>query len=121
MELYFSKFIFRVFGKIHDFVVLNWHILLLSFSDKVKNTAVRADWVPMISKGARVEYSIPGSGPVMYKGVTFDEGLVLLLVEPVRYNNLKSADLNNVSFLLFLCECSMWYSDINFLIFFFRL
>jgi hypothetical protein len=69
-------------------LLLNWHILLLSFPDKVKNTAVRADWVPMIAKDARVEYSIPGHGPVVYKGVVFDEGLVLLLIEPVRYTTI---------------------------------
>jgi hypothetical protein len=63
-------------------LLLNWHILLLSFTDEINNTAISSDWVPMIAKAARIVYSIPDECPVLHGGVVFDEGLVLLLVEP---------------------------------------
>jgi hypothetical protein len=58
---------------------------------------VRASWTPFIMEKARLVFSIPGEGPVIKDGVVFDESLVLLLVCPVRYNNLKSSDFSNVS------------------------
>lgn len=78
-------------------VLLKWHVLLLNILDEIKHTAVRAAWTPFIMKKARLIFSIPDEGPVIKDGVVFDESLVLLLVRPVRYNNLKSSDFGNVS------------------------
>ena len=64
--------------------LLNYHILLLLFPDKINNTAISSNWwVPMIAKAARIAYSIRDGYPVVHDGVVFDEGLVLLFVEPV--------------------------------------
>ena len=58
---------------------------------------MRATWTPYIMNKARLAFSIPGEGTVIKDGIVFDESLVLLLVRPVRYNNLKSSDISNVS------------------------
>jgi hypothetical protein len=63
----------------------------------VKSVAVSADWLGNILQGydkldtdTKTEYE--------NVGVAFDQRLVLMLVRPLRYSNLKSSDINNVSF-----------------------
>jgi hypothetical protein len=63
----------------------------------VKSVAVSADWLGNILQGydkldtdTKTEYE--------NVGVAFDQRLVLMLVQPLRYSNLKSSDINNVSF-----------------------
>ena len=64
----------------------------------MKSVAVSADWLGNILQGydkldmdTKTEYE--------NVGVTFDQRLVLMLVRPLRYSNLKSSDINNVSFI----------------------
>jgi hypothetical protein len=63
----------------------------------VKSVAISADWLGNILQGydkldtdTKTEYE--------NVGVTFDQRLVLMLIRPLRYSNLKSSDINNVSF-----------------------
>ena len=63
----------------------------------MKSVAISADWLGNILQGydkldtdTKTEYESVG--------VTFDQRLVLMLVWPLRYSNLKSSDINNVSF-----------------------
>ena len=63
----------------------------------MKSVAVSTDWLGNILQGydkldtdTKTEYESVG--------VTFDQRLVLMLVWPLRYSNLKSSDINNVSF-----------------------
>ena len=63
----------------------------------MKSVAISADWLGNIWQGydkldmdTKTEYE--------NVGVTFDQRLVLMLVWPLCYSNLKSSDVNNVSF-----------------------
>ena len=75
----------------------------------MKSVAVSADWLGNIWQGydkldtdTKTEYE--------NIGVAFNQRLVLMLVRPLHYSNLKSSDVNNVSFVcvgMFLfCEIS---------------
>ena len=66
-------------------------------SNKVKHVAISTDWLVNIqdhynkmNPQTRTEYE--------QFGVTFDQRLVLILIKPIQYSNLKSSDVNNVSF-----------------------
>ena len=70
----------------------------------MKSVAVSADWLGNILQGydkldtdTKTEYE--------NVGVTFDQRLVLMLIWPLHYSNLKSLDINNVSFVLFVLVC----------------
>jgi len=65
--------------------------------DTVKATAVSSTWLPAITTAAREKYKISEMKVVKKDGIVFNERMVLLLVLPIRYNNLKSSDVNNVS------------------------
>ena len=63
----------------------------------MKSVAVSADWLGNILQGydkldmdTKTEYE--------NVGVTFNQRLVLMLIWPLHYSNLKSSDVNNVSF-----------------------
>jgi|FrelakmetLWP11LW_1041352.scaffolds.fasta_scaffold11106_2 hypothetical protein len=66
-------------------------------SDEVKATAVSSTWLPKIIEAARSKYKISEDKTVEKDGIVFDERMILLLVLPIRYNNLRTADVNNVS------------------------
>ena len=81
-------------------------------SDKVKYIAASTVWLDNIQNGlnklnpnTRTEYE--------KVGVAFDERLVLMLVLPIRYCNLKSLDVNNVSF---ICVGMFLFREILFMI-----
>ena len=63
----------------------------------MKSVAVSADWLGNILQGydkldmdTKTEYE--------NVGVTFNQRLVLMPIRPLHYSNLKSSDINNVSF-----------------------
>ena len=63
----------------------------------MKHVAISTDWLVNIqdqynkmNQDTRTKYE--------QFGVTFDQRLVLILVQPICYSNLKSSDVNNVSF-----------------------
>ena len=81
-------------------------------SDKVKDIVASADWLDNIQNclkkmnpETRTEYE--------KVGVAFDQRLVLMLVLPIRYCNLKSLDVNNVSF---ICVGMVLFREILFMI-----
>ena len=73
----------------------------------MKGTASSSTWLPKVKEQARVHFRIRDySDIITADGVVFDESLVLMLVLPIRYSNLKSADVMNVNILsnvLFFC------------------
>ena len=68
---------------------------LCSVTDLVKGTAVNSMWPQQFRECARAAY-----GAIEKDGVVFDESSVLLMILPIRFANLKSSDINNVSWLL---------------------
>ena len=63
----------------------------------MKSVAISADWLGNIQQGYD---KLDTDTKTKYEkvGVAFDQRLVLMLVQPLRYSNLKSLDVNNVSF-----------------------
>ena len=66
-----------------------------SVTDLVKGTAVNSMWPQQFRERAKAAY-----GGIEKDGVVFDESSVLLMILPIRFANLKSSDINNVSWLL---------------------
>jgi hypothetical protein len=62
----------------------------------VKDVAVSSSWLGLIQKEAKKKYKF-AEGTFEKDGIAFNERLVLLLVLPIRYSNLKSSDVANVS------------------------
>jgi hypothetical protein len=78
----------------------------------VKSTAVSATWLGLIQSDAKKKLDKTKSDKLKEKGIVFDERLILLLVLPIRYNNLKSSDINNVSIgvcFAFVCGIFVFY------------
>ena len=69
-------------------------------SDKVKHVAISTDWLVNIQQ-AYDKLDMKTKTEYEQFGVAFDQRLVLILVQPIRYSNLKSLDVNNVSFTCF--------------------
>ena len=81
-------------------------------SDKVKHIATSTHWLDNIQDC--VKKMNPEKRTVYEKvGVGFDQRLVLMLVMPIRYCNLKSSDINNVSF---ICVGMFLFHEIFFMI-----
>ena len=67
-------------------------------SDKVKSVAISADWLGNIwQRYDKLDTDTKTEHENV--GVAFDQRLVLMLIWPLRYSNLKSSDVNNVSFI----------------------
>jgi hypothetical protein len=72
----------------------------------VKGVAVKSEWITDISLSAKSKFGNGRDcGVVMKKdGISFDEPLVfMLLVLPIRFANLKAADVATVSY-VYGCE-----------------
>ena len=78
----------------------------------MKDIAASTDWLDNIQNG--LKKMNPNTRTEYEKvGVAFDERLVLMLVLPIRYCNLKSSDVNNVSF---ICVGMFLFREILFMI-----
>lgn len=69
------------------------------FSDEVKGVAASSSWLGIIWAKANKVYKFKEKKIETYEedGIAFDEHLILCLVLPIHYANLKSSDLINVS------------------------
>ena len=63
----------------------------------MKATAVSSTLLPKIIEAAWSKYKISEDKTVEKDGIIFDERMILLLVLPICYNNLRTSDVNNVS------------------------
>jgi hypothetical protein len=71
---------------------------LFTILDAIKGVAVSSEWVEKIKEAAKIKYGSGKDGPtVTDMKITFDGTLVLLLVLPIRFANLKAVDITSVS------------------------
>ena len=78
----------------------------------MKSTAVSATWLGLIQSDAKKKLNEEKTAKLEEKGIIFNERLILMLVLPIRYNNLKSSDINNVSTCVcfsFVCGVFVFY------------
>ena len=76
------------------------------WSDKVRDTAISANWVVDIQQ-AYDKLDTDKKTEYEEFGITFDKGLILMLVLPICYINLRSSDVTNGVLLVLVCSYFM--------------
>jgi len=97
-------------------------LVLFSFAEEVKTCAAMSKWTKDIVRKVKwincelAEENNTEDALNVYKGVTFDERVTLMLVLPIRFANLKAANVTTVSVCFRICfvlRCMLTTGFIN--------
>ena len=75
----------------------------------MKSTAISASWLGLIQSDAKKKFNENVIDRLEKSGIISNEQLILMLVLPIHYNNLKSLDVNNVS----TCVCMLLLHEVS--------